>query len=102
MAGSESHPPTPAVTGSTNDVLRRIRFGMAEAITFRPNDESLRALAVLTEDGTTVADALRSALIEAALHRVPDRLRSESAALAVNEQDRAEAALVLRDIEGLV
>ena len=101
MAGSESHPP-PAVTGSTNDVLRRIRFGMAEAITFRPDDESLRALAVLTEDGTTVSDALRSALIEAATQRVRDRLRSESAALAANEQDRAEVAQVLRDMQELI
>jgi len=75
---------------------------MAEAITFRPDDESLRALAVLTEDGTTVADAVRSALIEAALHRVRDRLRSESAALAANEQDRAEAAQVLRDMQELI
>jgi len=30
---------------------------MAETITFRPDDDALRALAVLTKDGTTVSNA---------------------------------------------
>ena len=33
--------------------------------------------------------------------RAQEKLRSESAALAANEQDRAEAAQVLRDMETL-
>jgi len=74
---------------------------MAETITFRPDDDALRALAVLTRDGTTVSNALRSALIDAARLRAQDKLRTESAALAANEQDRAEAAQVLRDMETL-
>lgn len=74
---------------------------MAETITFRPDDDALHALAVLTKDGTTVSNALRSALIDAARLRAQDRLRAESAALAANEQDRAEAAQVLRDMETL-
>jgi len=74
---------------------------MAETITFRPDDDALRALAVLTRDGTTVSSALRSALIDAARLRAQDKLRTESAALAANEQDRAEAAQVLRDMETL-
>ena len=73
---------------------------MAETITFRPDDDALRALAVLTS-GTTVSNALRSALIDAARIRAQEKLRSESAALAANEQDRAEAAQVLRDMETL-
>jgi len=74
---------------------------MAETITFRPDDDALRALAVLTKDGTTVSNALRSALIDAARLRAQEKLRSESAALAANEWDRAEAAQVLRDMETL-
>jgi len=78
-----------------------LQFGMAETITFRPDEDALRALAALTKDGTTVSNALRSALIDAARTRAHEKLRSESAALAENEQDRAEAAQVLRDMETL-
>ena len=74
---------------------------MAEVITFRPDDDALLALAVLTKDGTTVSNALQSALIEAARIRVQDELRSESAGLGANEQDRADAVQVLRDMETL-
>lgn len=74
---------------------------MAETITFRPDDDALRALALLTSDGTTVSNALRSAVIGAARIRAQEKLRSESATLAANEQDRAEAAQVLRDLETL-
>jgi len=85
-------------TGVLHDVLH---LAMAETITFRPDDDALRALAVLTKDGTTVSNALRSALIDAARLRAQEKLRSESAALAANERDRAEAAQVLRDMETL-
>ena len=74
---------------------------VAETITFRPDDDALRALAVLTRDGTTVLDALRSALIDAARLRSEAALRAESAALAANDGDPAEAAQVLRDMETL-
>jgi len=76
-------------------------LAVADAIKFRPDDDALRALAVLTEDGTTVANALRSALIDAARLRALERLRSESGALAENQKDRAEAAQVLCDMETL-
>ena len=78
-----------------------LQLGMAETITFRPDDDALRALAVLTKDGTTVSNALRSALIDAARRRAQEQLRSESTSLAANEQDRAEAAQILRDMETL-
>ena len=74
---------------------------MADTITFRTDEDALRALAVLTQDGTSVSVAVRSALIEAARVLADTQLRAESSALAANEQDRAEAAQVLRDMETL-
>jgi hypothetical protein len=74
---------------------------MAETITFRPDDDARRALAVLTQDGTSVSTAVRAALIEAAMTAAQDRLRAEAAGLAADDADRAEAAQVLRDMETL-
>lgn len=74
---------------------------MAETITFRPDEDALRALSVLTEDGTAVSSAVRTALIEAARVRAQQRLRAEATDLAADERDRAEAAQVLRDMETL-
>jgi hypothetical protein len=76
-------------------------LGVAETITFRPDEETRRALAVLTQDGTPVSTAVRAALIEAARIAADDRLRAEAAELADDEADRAEAAQVLRDMETL-
>jgi len=74
---------------------------MAETITFRPDEDALRALSVLTQDGTPVSTAVRGALIAAARVRAQGRLRAEAATLAADEEDRAEAAQVLRDMETL-
>lgn len=74
---------------------------MADTITFRPDEDAARALRVLTSDGTTVSTAVRAALIDAARNQARARLRAEAAALAADEQDRAEAAQVLRDMETL-
>lgn len=74
---------------------------MADTITFRPDDDAARALAVLTSDGTSVSSAVRAALIAAARERARASLRAEAEALAADEQDRAEAAQVLRDMETL-
>ena len=74
---------------------------MPETITFRPDDDARRALAVLTQDGTPVSTAVRSALIDAARVRAQERLQAEAIALATDEEDRAEAAQVLRDMETL-
>lgn len=74
---------------------------MADTITFRPDEDAARALAVLTRDGTSVSTAVRAALIDAASHRARTALRAEAAALAEDDQDRAEAAQVLRDMETL-
>ena len=74
---------------------------MAETITFRPDEDARRALAVLTKDGTSVSTAVRAALIEAAKTAAQDRLRGEAAALAADDADRAEAAQALRDMATL-
>jgi hypothetical protein len=74
---------------------------VADTITFRPDEDAWRALALLTEDGTPVSAAVRSALIDAARLVAEARLRAEAADLAMDEQDRAESAQVLRDMETL-
>lgn len=74
---------------------------MADTITFRPDDDTTRALAALTADGTPVSSAVRSALIAAARARAGEVLRAEAEALAEDRVDRAEAAQVLRDMETL-
>jgi len=74
---------------------------MPETITFRPDEDAVRALSVLTQDGTTVSAAVRRALIDAAHTRAQIRLRAEAAALMADEDDRAEAAQVLADMETL-
>jgi len=74
---------------------------MADTITFRPDEDASRALELLTRDGTSVSSAVRSALIDAARARAVASLRAEAEALAADEQDRAEAMQVLRDMETL-
>jgi hypothetical protein len=74
---------------------------MADTITFRPDEEASRAIAVLTRDGTPVSTAVRSALIDAARQQAAASLRAEAEELAADEHDRAEAAQVLRDMETL-
>ena len=74
---------------------------MAATITFRPDEDTARALEVLTRDGTPVSAVVRSALLAAARERARATLRQEAEQLAADERDRAEAAQVLRDMETL-
>lgn len=74
---------------------------MADTVTFRPDEDALRALSVLTQDGTPVSTAVRAALIEAAKARARQLLRAEATALAADPVDRAESAQVLKDMETL-
>ncbi len=74
---------------------------MADTITFRPDEDTSNALAVLTSDGTPVSAAVRAALIDAARRKAAASIRAEAEALAADEADRAEAAQVLRDMETL-
>ena len=74
---------------------------MAQVITFRPDSDTERALKALTADGTPVSEAIRSALVEAAVTRRRQAVRAESEALAADPDDRAEIARVLADMESL-
>jgi hypothetical protein len=76
-------------------------LGVPQTITFRPDEVTERALAVLTADGTPVSTAVRTALIETARRRTEQHLRAEATAIAADPEDRAEAAAVLRDMEVL-
>jgi len=86
-----------------NSVSYKTCYGeiVAQTITFRPDVDAERALAVLTADGTSVSIAVRSALIEAARNRAQQQLRAEAEAVAADPADRSEAAQVLRDMETL-
>jgi hypothetical protein len=74
---------------------------MPDTITFRPDEDAARALAVLTKDGTSASTAIRAALIDAARERTRSAPRAEALALADDPHDRAEAAQILRDMETL-
>jgi len=74
---------------------------MAGTITFRPDEDASRALAVLTRDGTPISTVVREALIEAARRKAATAIRAEAEELAADEADRAEAVQVLRDMETL-
>lgn len=74
---------------------------VADTITFRPDEDASRALAVLTRDGTPISTAVRAALIEAARRKAEAAIRAEAEELAADEADRAEAMQVLRDMETL-
>ena len=74
---------------------------MADTITFRPDEDASKALAVLTEDGTSISTAVRRALIDAARRKAAATIRAEAEKLAADELDRAEAVQVLRDMETL-
>jgi hypothetical protein len=74
---------------------------VADTITFRPDEDASRALAVLTRDGTPVSAAVRAALIEAARRKAAAAVRAEAEEVAADEADRAEAVQVLRDMETL-
>lgn len=74
---------------------------MADTITFRPDEDASRALAVLTRDGTPISTAVRAALIEAARQKAATAIRAEAEQLTADEADRAEAVQVLRDMETL-
>lgn len=76
-------------------------FRMADSITFRPDEDTTRALAVLTRDGTPVSAAVRAALIDAARQKAVATIRAEAEEIAADESDRVEAMQVLRDMEAL-
>jgi antitoxin component of RelBE/YafQ-DinJ toxin-antitoxin module len=74
---------------------------MADTVTFRLDDDTSKALEVLTRDGAPVSAVVRTALIDAAQRKARAAIRAEAEKLAEDESDRAEAMQVLRDMETL-
>jgi Arc/MetJ-type ribon-helix-helix transcriptional regulator len=75
---------------------------MSDMISVRLDDDARRALAELEATGLSRSEAVRRGLVAAA-QRLRDRQRllAEVAALAEDEQDRAEAAAVAAMMEDL-
>lgn len=75
---------------------------MAQAISVRLDDEAFHALGQLEAAGMTRSEAIRAALVEAALRRRDKRaLAAEVATLEADEDDRAEMAAVADLMENL-
>lgn len=75
---------------------------MSDLISVRLDDEARRALAELEATGVSRSEAVRHGLVVAAQRlRNRQRLIEEVAALAEDEQDRAEAAEVAAMMEDL-
>ena len=70
-------------------------------IAFRPDEESARALLLLTRDGSTNSAAIRRALIKAAELELRAQLLAEAEAVVADDADRQEARRVLEDMEQL-
>ena len=60
---------------------------MADTITFRPDEDTQRALAILTRDGSSVSTVVRLALIDAARVQAQELLRTEATELAADDPD---------------
>lgn len=75
--------------------------GMADSVTFRLDEDTSRALAVLTRDGTPVSAAVRAALIDAARKKASAAIAAEATRLAEDQTDRAKTVQVLRDMQTL-
>lgn len=75
---------------------------MSDLISVRLDEDARRALAELESTGISRSEAVRHGLMVAAQRlRDRQRLTDEAAALADDEQDRAEAAAVAAMMEGL-
>jgi predicted transcriptional regulator len=80
----------------------RYADGMAQAVSVRLDDEALRALGRLEATGLSRSEAIRKALVEAALRLQDMRaLASEVAALEADEEDRLEMLAVADLMESL-
>lgn len=75
---------------------------MAKAVSIRLDDEALRALSQLEASGLTRSQAVRRALIDAALRAGRrQELAREAAALEADEDDRREMLEVAAVMESL-
>ena len=75
---------------------------MLKPISFRPDEESAEALVELQrESGLDQSGAIRFALVETAQRHRSSTLADEAAALAADQDDRAEMAEVAELMESL-
>jgi Arc/MetJ-type ribon-helix-helix transcriptional regulator len=70
-------------------------------LSVRLDAEADAALRELTAGGLTQSQAIRAALIEAAMRRRDRSLAAEAARIAVDEADRREAAEIRAQMENL-
>jgi hypothetical protein len=70
-------------------------------VNFRTDERSEHALAELTADGTTVSDAIRTALVDAVRFRRREQMRQESLEASTDDADLAESRQVLTEMEEL-
>jgi hypothetical protein len=91
------HPSTCCLCGRTSwPTIRGV-----PAHSFRTDERSERALAELMADGSSMSDAIRQALVDAARFRRRNQMRIESLALMHDEADRAESRRVLSEMDAL-
>jgi len=70
-------------------------------VNFRTDEQSERALAELTADGSSVSEAVRQALIDAIRLRRREQMRLESLEVASDPKERAESRRVLEELDEL-
>ena len=70
-------------------------------ISLRSDAKLEEALAILTADGSTRAEAVRAAVLAAARDRVRTMVEEESKALAVDAEDLAESRAVQADMAAM-
>lgn len=70
-------------------------------MSIRIDEETEQAIAVLTADGATRSEVVRSALLQAASKRHSELLRAEAERLASDPSDTEEARSVLREMDSL-
>lgn len=80
---------------------KRVTLALVATLTIRTDEQTERALAELTEDGTDRSTAARAAIMQAALLHRAEKLKAEAQVLAADPDDRAEIAAVRRDLEDL-
>lgn len=74
---------------------------LMSVITFRADDEVDQALAELTDGQHDRSQVIREAILAAWRTRRDNQLRAEAEAVAADADDRAEARVVLADMESL-
>lgn len=70
-------------------------------VNFRTDKRSEQALAELTADGSSVSEAIRQALVDAARLRRREQMRRESLEVAADSADLAESRRVRSELDRL-